>query len=114
MYNYFMLMGRLVKDPEIYSLEDGKQVMNITIAVKRNFKNSDGNYDVDFFRIAFWEFLVDMYKDYLKKGMPIVVKGRLQIVTNKLESGYEAQSPTLIGERIMFFEYKKYGQEMEN
>jgi len=68
MYNHFMMMGRLVRDPEFRDFEDGKTVMNITLAVRKNFKNMDGGYDVEFYRIAFWEFIVDQYKAHLKKG----------------------------------------------
>ena len=103
MYNHFMLMGRLVKDPEFKEFEDGKTVMNITLAVKKNFRNIDGEYDVEFYRVAFWEFIVDQYRNYLKKGMAVFVKGRLHNTSETLKNGYELTYPLLVGERILYF-----------
>ena len=48
MLNQFVLIGRLTKDPEIVELENGKKVSNITIAVPRDHKNSNGENNVDF------------------------------------------------------------------
>ena len=103
MYNYFMLMGRLVKDPEIKELSEGKKVMNIRLAVGRSFQNLKGEYETDFFTIVFWDYLVDYAKDNLKKGQPVLIKGRIQTTKAEMASGYTLSYPTLIGERIMFF-----------
>lgn len=107
MYNYFMLIGRLTKDPEVIKLEDGRQVMNISLAVKKPFKNSNGEYETDFFKVSCWEFLVENFKDYLKKGQPIAVKGRLNVSVVSTESGYDKEIPVLIGEKIMLFNSTK-------
>ena len=40
-----MLMGRLVKDPEVKELPEGKRVMNVKLAVGRGFQNSKGEYE---------------------------------------------------------------------
>ena len=103
MYNHFMLMGRLAKDPDFKQFEDGKTVMNITLAVRKNFRNIEGEYDVEFYRLSFWEFTVEQYKNYLKKGMAVFVKGRLQNTIEALKSGQESSYPYLIGERILYF-----------
>lgn len=47
MLNQAVLVGRIVKEPEIKETERGK-VSNITLAVPRSFKNSNGEYDTDF------------------------------------------------------------------
>lgn len=103
MYNHFMLMGRLVKDPEFVEFEDGKKVMNISLAVRKSFKNIDGEYETEFYRIGFWEYQLEQYKTYLKKGMAVFVKGRLQNTSETLMSGYDLTYPVLIGERLLFF-----------
>ena len=48
MLNQVVLVGRLVRDPELRETEEGKKVTNITIAVPRSYKNIDGEYDTDF------------------------------------------------------------------
>ena len=46
--NNYMCVGRLVSDPEVKELENSKKVTNITIAIPRSYKNSDGEYETDF------------------------------------------------------------------
>ena len=99
-----MLMGRVVKEPEVKEFGDGKRVLNLRLAVARGFKNMNGEIETDFFNISFWEFLVDIAKDRLKKGQPVVVKGRIQTSSTELANGYNLKVPTLVGERIMFFD----------
>ncbi len=103
MYNYFMLMGRLVKEPEVKELGEGKRVMNVKLAVSRGFQNSKGEYETDFFTIVFWDYLIDYALDHLKKGQPILIKGRMQTAKEDLANGFTLSYPTLVGERIMFF-----------
>ena len=87
-----MLMGRLVKDPEVKEVGEGKRVMNVRL-----------EYDTDFITIVFWEYLIDYAIDNLKKGQPVLIKGRMQTNKEELANGYQLAYPSLIGERIMFF-----------
>ncbi len=103
-----MLMGRVVKEPEVKDYGEGKRVINLKLAVSRSFKNSNGEVETDFFNIVFWEFLVDYIVDNIKKGQPVLVKGRLQNTQEVLANGYNLTYPTLIGERIMFFTNKPH------
>ena len=48
MLNQLIVIGRLVKDPELKKTETGKNVANITLAVPRSYKNQEGEYDTDF------------------------------------------------------------------
>ena len=98
-----MLMGRLAKDPEVKEVGEGKRVMNVRLAVSRSFQNTKGEYDTDFFTIVFWEYLIDYAIDNLKKGQPVLIKGRMQTNKEELANGYQLAYPSLIGERIMFF-----------
>ena len=52
MLNQTVLVGRLVRDPELYETESGNKVTNITLAVPRSYKNSNGEYDTDRARIT--------------------------------------------------------------
>ncbi|MDE5867803.1 MAG: single-stranded DNA-binding protein [Anaeroplasmataceae bacterium] len=106
MYNYFMLMGRVVKEPEIKEYGENKRVLTLRLAVSRSFKNMNGEVETDFFNITFWEFLVDYIKDNIKKGQPVLVKGRIQTTQEELANGFCLNVPTLIGERLLFFNNK--------
>lgn len=85
--NQIILVGRLVKDPEIVSLESHKQVSNIILAVPRSFKNANGEYETDFIRCVLWDAVAKNAKEYCKKGHIIGIKGRVQsrVVDNEKE-----------------------------
>ena len=103
MYNYFMFIGRLVKKPEIVNFDDGRRVVNVSIAMNRPFKNIKGEFETDFFTVPFWDFLVDFVVENVKVGEYIGIKGRIQTTPNKLENGYVLSTPSLVGEKLMFF-----------
>lgn len=71
--NSICLIGRNVKDVEVFKDTVGK----ITVAVPRQFKNKDGNYDTDFFDCVIFN-ITDYLKETLKKGVLVSVEGRLQ------------------------------------
>lgn len=48
MLNQVILVGRLVKDPELIESENNKKYSRVTIAIPRGFKNIDGEYETDF------------------------------------------------------------------
>lgn len=52
--NKVIIAGRLVADPELRTTPSGKAVANFTVAVRRNYKNKDGNYDSDFISCQVW------------------------------------------------------------
>ena len=55
MLNQTVIVGRLVKNPELNQTENGKKVTNITLAVPRSYKNINGEYDTDFISCVLWE-----------------------------------------------------------
>lgn len=99
MLNQIVLVGRLVQDPEIKELENGNKVTNITLAIPRSYKNSNGIYDTDFIPCIVWNEMAENAAEYCKKGNIIGVKGRLQ----KLE-GNELQ---VVAEKVTFLSSKK-------
>ncbi len=76
--NRIILIGRLTKDPEKRILEDsGKVLTRFTIAVEREYKNANGEREVDFIPIIVWGKKAEVAADYLTKGSLISVCGRL-------------------------------------
>ena len=72
-----MLIGFVVNDVELKEVADGKKVVKLRLAVKREFQNMNGEYDTDFINISVWEFLAEHAANYLKKGARVAVKGRI-------------------------------------
>lgn len=75
--NHVLLVGRLTKDPELKPA-DGKSSCQITLAVKRGYKNSSGIYETDFIRCTVWNIIAEKVCEFCKKGDLISVKARVQ------------------------------------
>lgn len=103
MYNYFMLIGRVARDVNVRTLEDGRKVLSLCIACQRPFKNSEGNYETDFFNITLWEAMAEVANDNIKKGAQVGIKGRLGLKKQIIDGGIPVDTVELIGERIVFF-----------
>jgi single-strand DNA-binding protein len=75
--NRVVLIGRLVRDPELRVTGTGKSVCDFSIAVSKRIKPTDGSPDADFFRCSCWEKSAEYVSNYLTKGRLIAVEGRL-------------------------------------
>ena len=105
MLNQTVLVGRLTKNPEIVETESGKKVSNITIAVPRTFKNSDGIYETDFIEITLWNSIAERTVEYWKKGDLVGIKGRIQ--SDSYEKDGEKKSVSrVIAEKLTFLAAK--------
>ncbi len=111
MHNLVYLIGRLTKDPTSTKLENGKTVTHITVAVNRNFKNSEGIYDVDYIRCTLWNGIATSACDYTKKGDLIGVKGRIQNNDYVDEDNNKKYTYEIIADKISFLSSVKKTEE---
>ena len=102
MMNQTCIIGRLVRDPEVKELEDGKKVSNITLAVPRNYKNIDGVYETDFLDCTLWTGIAENTTEYCKSGDMIGVKGRIQTRLIEAPDGTKRKKTEIIGEKVTF------------
>ena len=107
MLNEIVLVGRLTNDVEIKTLESGNKVSNITLAVPRNFKNSEGIYETDFIPIEIWNTIAENAFEYLKTGDMVGVKGRLQADHYKNEENKNMTKIKVIASKITFLSTRK-------
>lgn len=107
MLNQIVMVGRLVKKPEIKELESGKKVSNITIAVPRSYKNENGEYDTDFIDCVLWDGIAQNTTEYCNKGDLIGVKGRLQTRNIEKEDGTKEKITEVVAEKITFLNSSK-------
>ena len=76
--NKIILMGRLVKDPELKKVENSDKVYTkFTIAIRRDYKSLDGERKSDFIPLIMWEKKAELACQFLKKGDSITLSGRL-------------------------------------
>lgn len=107
MYNSVNLIGRLTRDPEINEISKGKKVSHITLAVQRNYKNSEGIYDVDFIRCTLWDGIASRVNEYVKKGDLIAVRGQIKNTSYVNEDNEKRYSTDIIIEKVVFLSNKK-------
>lgn len=77
--NRIILLGRLVKDPEVRVTTTDKTVCTFTLAVDRPFSGKDGQKEVDFINIVAWNKTAEVVGNNVSKGQRLLVEGRLQI-----------------------------------
>ena len=110
MLNQTVLVGRLVREPELLETDNGNKVANITLAVPRNYKNVNGEYDTDFINCVLWKGVAENTVEYCKKGDLVGIKGRIQ--TRSYEQEDELKYVTeIVAEKVTFLSSKK--QEAE-
>ena len=107
MLNQMVLVGRLVSDPEVKTLEDGKSVSNITLAIPRSYKNENGEYETDFIDCTLWKGVAENTAEYCHKGDIIRVKGRIQRSNYETEDGEKRKSTQIVAEKITFLSSSK-------
>jgi len=79
-FNMVVLMGNLTRDPELRQTPNGQSVCSFSLALNRSYKGSDGNWveSTDYVDIVCWGPLGERVAQYLTKGRPCLVHGRLQ------------------------------------
>jgi single-strand DNA-binding protein len=97
-YNKAFLIGNLTRDPELRYTTSGIPVARFAIAINRFKKKGEEDaeakqaQDVDFINIVAWRRLAEICGEYLKKGRPVAIEGRLQI---RSYTGKDGQPKTM-------------------
>lgn len=78
MKNNVYLIGRLTKDIEVRTNESGSKFGSFSLAVTRDYKNENGEYDADFINCKTFSHTAEYLGKYTGKGDLIIVKGRIQ------------------------------------
>ena len=79
-FNQVILMGNLTRDPELRQTPNGQNVCSFSLALNRSYKGADGNWQeaTDYVDVVAWGPLGERVAQYLSKGRPCLVNGRLQ------------------------------------
>jgi len=79
-FNHVVLMGNLTRDPELRQTPNGQNVCSFSLALNRSYKGADGNWQeaTDYIDVVAWGPLGERVAQYLGKGRPCLVNGRLQ------------------------------------
>lgn len=102
MINQVVLVGRLTKDPELRYTADGTAVANVTLAVSRNFRNTEGVIDTDFVHCTLWRKVAENTANYCRKGSMIGVMGRIQTRSYENQEGKRVYVTEVVAESVRF------------
>lgn len=111
--NKVMLMGNLTRDPEVRYTPKGSAVADFAIAVNRTWTSDNGqkNEETTFVDVVLWARLAEIASQYLTKGSPVFVEGRLQLETwEDKQTGQKRSRMRVVGESLQMLGGKKDGE----
>lgn len=112
--NKAILIGRLVRDPELKITTSQVSVCNFTLAVDRRFKSASGEKQADFIPIIAWRQQAEFAAKYFRKGSKMVVVGSIQTRSWDDADGKRHYATEIIADEIEFGESKQNGQDQIN
>jgi single-strand DNA-binding protein len=102
-FNKVILLGNLTRDPEVRYTPKGSAVCDLGIAINRQYTLDSGEKreEVTFVDVVLWSRLAEIAGEYLKKGRPIFIEGRLQLDTwDDKQTGQKRSKLRVIGETM--------------
>ena len=109
MLNRIILMGRLIRDPELRHTQSGTTVAAFSLAVDRDFKSQSGEKETDFIDIVAWRSTAEFVSKYFSKGRMAVVEGHLQIRDWTDQNGNKRRSAEVVADNVYFGDSKRDG-----
>lgn len=106
MLNSVNLCGRLTRDIDLRYTQSGKAVGSFSLAVNRNFKNSDGDYEADFINCTIWGKSAENLANFVSKGSLINAGGRLNTRSYDNKQGQKVYVTEVIVENFDLLDSK--------
>lgn len=102
--NKVLLIGNLTRDPELRYIPSGSAVATFTVAVNRVYKDQAGEKkeQVSFIRVVVWGRRAEVCGEYLSKGSPVFVEGRLQSREWETQEGQKRSTVEVVADNIQF------------
>lgn len=109
--NRVILLGRLVKDPDLRFTPAGQPVADMRMAVNRAFRGKDGalKEDTCFVSVVVWAKQAERCAQFLKKGRLISVEGRLQQDSWTAKTGEKRTRHRVVADRVQFLSFPRNG-----
>jgi len=103
-FNKVLLIGNLTRDVDMKYTPSGKAVANFGLAVNRAYTDANGEKveDACFVDIVAWDRLAEVCGDYLAKGRPVFIEGRLQMDSWETEDGQKKTRLKVVAQNIQF------------
>lgn len=111
MLNRVALVGNLTRDPDVRKTQDNSSVCSFTLAVTRNYKNQNGEYDADFINCVAWRNQADYLSSYANKGDGLSVSGRIQTRSYQNNEGQRVNVTEIICDEVSIVNSKNKEQK---
>jgi single-strand DNA-binding protein len=100
--NKAMIIGNLGRDPEMRYTPTGQAVTQFTVAVNRNYRGQDGNWqeETEWFRVVAWGPLAERTAENLRKGRKVYVEGRIQTRQWEDKDGQKRYTTELVANQV--------------
>ena len=105
--NKVIMTGRTTKDIELKATPSGTSVAEFSLAVKRTFKNANGEYESDFFNCVAYKNTAELLSRCVKKGDLIAIDGKLQTRNYINREGNKVYVTEIVVENVEFLQAKK-------
>lgn len=112
-FNRVILVGNLTRDPELRYIPSGTAVCEVGLAVNNRRKNDKGEWveETTFVDVTFWQRTAEVVSEYLSKGSPILVEGRLKLDTWESQDGKKQSKLRVVGETMQMLASRTGGGE---
>ena len=111
--NKAILVGNLTKAPEQRTTSSSIAVTSFTVAVRRRYKDADGNYQADFINCVAWRSTAEFVAKYFTKGSRIGVVGTIQTRTYDDQNGNKRYVTEVVADEVEFAGSKTQNQDMQ-
>lgn len=110
MINRIVLVGRLTNDPELKYTGNDVAVAIFTVAVNRQFTNSQGEREADFIRCQMWRKAAENFCNFTRKGSLVGIDGRIQTRSYENQQGTRVYVTEVVAENFSLLESKNSSQ----
>ena len=107
MINNVVLVGRLVRDPELRYTPSNRAVATFSLAVNRNFKGQNGEREADFINCVIWQQQAENLANWAKKGALIGITGRIQTRNYENQQGQRVFVTEVVADNFQLLESRK-------
>lgn len=114
MINRTILIGRLTKDVELRHTAKGDAVASFTVAVNRQFTNSQGEREADFINCVMWRKAAESFAKYTHKGSLVGIEGRIQTRSYENQQGQRVYVTEIVADNFSLLDSKPKGNQQNN
>lgn len=114
--NKVFIIGNLVADPELRFTPNGAAVTNLRVAVNHRYQGNNGEWveEASFFNVVAWGRQAEVANEYLRKGRPVLVEGRLRSRSWETPEGQKRSTVEIVSSRLQFLDRVGGGKSEES